>query len=245
MNWARFAEALFLPPGSLFWLVFTGLLLLLARRLRPGLTLLALGLGPLYLLATPWVAALVLTSLDRYPELAVEEPVPADVVVVLGAGGSEADRRRAPGGLSPMSVERLAYGGELSRRLGVPLLISGEMICEGGVLMLADRYGISPRWLECRSRTTLENARFSAGLLRADRMNRVYLVSHFYHLPRAVAAFESVGLEVVPAPMGFTPAGSTGGGVAGVVPRASSWLASAAAMHEIFGRLWYRLRYGV
>ena len=100
------------------------------------------------------------------------------------------------------------------------------------------------RWAEDRSLDTGENAQRSAELLRADKRRRVLLVTHAVHMRRARAAFEKAGLEPVPAPTGFfgTPVHSDW----------LEWLPSAdgaamnwVALHEIAGRLWYRLRESV
>ena len=245
MHWLRLAEALLLPPGCLLLLTFLGLVLLQRRRTVAGTALLAASLLSLYLLATPWVAGLLLGSLDRYPEIPPTElAARAEAVVVLGAGIE--DGSTDPGApLSDDSVERLVYGAQLSRRLGLPLLISGRQIQDSGTALLAERFDLAPRWVEGDSRNTRDNARFSAHLIASSGVRRVYLVTHFYHQPRAVVAFESVGMEVVPAPMGFSPPASSEPRMAAAVPRLRSLRLSAVAMHELFGRLWYRLRYRI
>ena len=48
--------------------------------------------------------------------------------------------------------------------------------------------------LESTSRTTWENARFSATLLRQHGWHRVLLVSDAWHLPRALIAFRAAGV---------------------------------------------------
>jgi uncharacterized SAM-binding protein YcdF (DUF218 family) len=61
-------------------------------------------------------------------------------------------------------------------------------------------FGIKNVWLEDRSQTTAENALFTARLLKTKRINSVLLVTHAYHMPRALRMFEQSGLNVVPAP---------------------------------------------
>ncbi len=72
----------------------------------------------------------------------------------------------------------------------------------------------------------------------------MYLVTHFWHMPRSVAAFHAAGLEVVPAPMGFFGPKPSHRGVLAVLPRTEPLCFSGAALHEWVGRLWYRVRYG-
>ena len=52
--------------------------------------------------------------------------------------------------------------------------------------------------LEEESRTTRENARFTAQLLRARGIQQVLLVSDGYHLPRARMLFRREGIAVLP-----------------------------------------------
>jgi uncharacterized SAM-binding protein YcdF (DUF218 family) len=69
---------------------------------------------------------------------------------------------------------------------------------------LEREFMVPVRWVEDRSRTTAENARNSAALLRDAGIARVALVTTAMHVPRAAAAFEAAGLRVVPAPTGYS-----------------------------------------
>ena len=99
-------------------------------------------------------------------------------------------------------------------------------------------------WLEEHSHTTAENAQFTAQLLKEKGIDTVLLVTHAYHMPRAVAIFEKSGVKVVPAPTALSVKRKGNG------PVIMSWLPSAPAMygsymalHELVGLAWYRLRY--
>lgn len=81
-------------------------------------------------------------------------------------------------------------------------------------------------------------------MLRRDGVSRIYLVTHFWHMPRAVAAFRHAGLEVVPAPIGRTALADLRSGWRAWVPARTALAASKAVFHEWAGRAWYRLRYG-
>jgi uncharacterized SAM-binding protein YcdF (DUF218 family) len=68
------------------------------------------------------------------------------------------------------------------------------------------------------------------------------LVTHASHMRRARMAFEHAGLQVVPAPMGFTTRGA-GNPVAGAFPSAHGMWMTRTAWHEVIGLAWYRLRF--
>ena len=65
-------------------------------------------------------------------------------------------------------------------------------------------FGGRVQWVESASRDTAENAAYSAAILKAAGITRVALVSHAWHLRRAVPLFERQGLDVMAAPTGFT-----------------------------------------
>jgi uncharacterized SAM-binding protein YcdF (DUF218 family) len=90
-------------------------------------------------------------------------------------------------------------------------------------------FGSEIQWIEGQSMDTLSNTRLSASLLKEQGVQRIALVSHAWHLPRAVANFEALGLEVVPAPMGFSRSSLD---ALAFLPGASTLAASSRASHE-------------
>ena len=240
-----------LPPGIFLVVGLTGLLL--GRRYRrTGVTLVAVSLISLWVLSTPMVGAALLRKLEIYPVADRAEIQAAQAVVVLGGGRRTAAVEYGGDVVGDRSLERLRYAAWLHRRTGLPLLVSGGRVLTRGPseasLMkttLEEEFGVPVRWAEETGRNTAENAELSAKILRGDGIERVLLVSHAVHLPRAVPLFESEGLHVTPAPTGFvTPPGSRHF-VFDLLPRASALRMSARALHEYIGDLWYRLRYGI
>ena len=96
-------------------------------------------------------------------------------------------------------------------------------------------------WTEGRSTNTAENAEFTAAELRSRSIRRIYLVTHGWHLPRAVRSFARTPLEIVPAPA--TWEGEQGLEASDLVPTARAFAESAYGIHEWIGLAWYRLRY--
>jgi uncharacterized SAM-binding protein YcdF (DUF218 family) len=72
-------------------------------------------------------------------------------------------------------------------------------------VVLEGEFGVPVRWTEDRSRTTQENARYSAEMLKAAAVTRIVLVVHGADMPRAMAEFADQGIAVMPAPTGLAP----------------------------------------
>jgi uncharacterized SAM-binding protein YcdF (DUF218 family) len=227
-------RSLLLPPAAPLILACLGALLIWRRR-RFGSALLAVGLVSLWLLATPIVADAVSRLAEHYPALDLSKPTNARAIVILGGGGV---REFAPeyGGPSAEYVllERLSYAAFVARRTGLPILVSGAP--NEAIAMqtsLARDFGTSTRWVENKSRDTYENARFSARILNPEGIKRVILVTGSAHLWRAAHEFQSVGIDVVPAPAGVWAPRETG--ALGFVPGAGALMRSNAAVYELIG----------
>ena len=106
---------------------------------------------------------------------------------------------------------------------------------------LEESFGLRARWVEDASRNTHENAHLSAPILLGDGIRRVYLVTHFWHMPRAMAAVRASGLEPVAAPVGLAIPDEDW---SAFLPRPGALRLNQLFWHETVGRLWYRLRYG-
>jgi len=196
-------KAIVLPPcGPL--LVSLGGLAMLRRHPRTGRVLAVLGVSTLLLLSLPAVAWLLVRALYDGPVFDIADARTSQAVVILGGG-----IRRAPefGGdtMNRLTLERVRFGARVARLTGLPVLVSGGSTYGAtaeALLMrnaLRDEFGIEVQWVEVASRTTAENAAFSAGMLRAQGISRVVLVTHSFDVPRAGAEFATHGIETVPA----------------------------------------------
>ncbi|MGB8276203.1 MAG: YdcF family protein [Alphaproteobacteria bacterium] len=243
-------KPLLLPPMSLFLIGAVGLALR-RRHPRSGRALIGLAAGALYLLGTPLVANTLLRTLETAPPLTDPRAINDVGAIVVASAGVEA---RAPeyGGdtADALTLARIRYGAKLHRETGLPILVSGGVVRRGQTpvarvmqRVLTEDFGTPAAWVEDASRNTYENAKFSAAILRPAGIHRIFLVTHAWHMPRAMAAFEANGLEVVPAPTGFTPAVKWR--LNSLLTGSESLRRSSYAVYEWVGRLWYRLAYGV
>lgn len=254
----RALSALALPPLGLAWLAIFAMLLGFAwRRVRMAAGVLAcLALAGMLVLSTPWAASALLDSLETRAGPGLDRDAVRGLaragqgpraVVVLG-GGIRTDSRDPFGPQVPRArtLERLRAGAAIGRWSGLPLLASGGSPLgvvqpEAQVMaeVLAADFNVRPRWVETDSLDTASNARHSARVLRANDIDRVILVTHAYHMPRARAAFEAAGLRVDAAPTGFL-AGWGAAQPLRFVPSAQGHELASLALHEWIGIAWYR-----
>ena len=103
---------------------------------------------------------------------------------------------------------------------------------------LESDFGVKVRWVEAASRDTAENAGLSAPMLKAAGITRIALVSHGWHLPRAIPLFEKQGLEVIAAPTAFST--TSPALIEDLLPGAM--VRSRQALNEYLGQLYNRLK---
>jgi uncharacterized SAM-binding protein YcdF (DUF218 family) len=219
--------------------------ILAAGGRQHGNWLVFVSIAGLYLLATPMVANGLQYSIEQaLPEQLPGGP-PPQAIIILGG-----DRARNLNGqdVGHFSLERVRAGAALARRTGLPLLVTGGAISRPedqpvAVLMarsLADDFAMAPRWVEPAARDTHQNAVLSVAMLRAAGITSAYVVSHAWHLPRALEAFARLGFVAVPAPVAL--AAPPPFELRSLLPRPDYWGVSWYAMREWVGRLVYGLR---
>ncbi|MHB1216384.1 MAG: YdcF family protein [Thiobacillus sp.] len=238
--------AALLPPLSLVLFLAAGLILY-RRHPRLAMSLILLATLALYALSTPWVGGLLQKSLEISTPLSPSQLQAADAIVVLGGGRRIAAAEYGSDTLNGISLERLRYATHLHRASGLPILASGGKpgggtLSEGRIMqhILQTEYGIAPRWIEDAALTTWDNARLSAPLLKAQGIQRIVLVTHAWHLRRAVPLFEAQGLSVIPAGIQFSSTRIDT--LFDLLPTPAGLRDSTFALHEWLGILWYKLR---
>lgn len=238
---------LLVPPGSLFVLAALGWMLR-KRKPRLGRGLIVASVVLLYALSTPVVGTGLLQSLQTSPALdPAHLPEGPQAIVVLGADLRSGADEFGGDTVSTLSLERLRYGAFLAQRTGLPLLVTGGVLRPSetplAILMqgvLERELGVRVRWVEDAARDTQENARLSAALLKRDGVERVFLVTHAWHMPRAQLAFQHYGFEVIPAATDYATRYKLT--LLDFLPKASALHDSSLVFHEVIGIGWYHLR---
>ncbi len=215
----KLAGSLAAPPG-----LIVVILLLLAHQAfrRPRKTLLGTELFLvalcLYLLSAPASSRRLVGPLESVTPSLPEGDLKA-AVVVLAAGIRESDDGRRE--LKPHSLQRLVGGWELARERDWPLIVAEAMAEQ-----LA-RWGFEGKiLLENRSRTTWENLAQTAPLLKAEGITDIVIVTHAYHMKRALLCAKKALPESTlhPWPVGHL--------ADRVRPSAPDWLPDAGALFQ-------------
>lgn len=238
--------ALLMPLGIVLVLLLTALLMTWRWPLlawRP--TLIACVL--LYALSTQFVADGLLYMLEPAPRDPAADPS-GQAIVVLGGGTYYKAPEYGGDTVRQQTLARLRYAARLQRALGKPVLVTGgspegSLVGEGQLMkvVLQQDFQVPVQWVEQRSNNTLENARLSYRLLKPAGIERVYVVTHAWHMPRARLAFERAGFAVIPAPTGFATRFELT--VVDFLPRVEALHDSSRFFHEIAGIVWYYVRF--
>jgi uncharacterized SAM-binding protein YcdF (DUF218 family) len=223
-SWKPVLTALLLPPVPFLLLMLIGARLILPRR----------GLGWLVILlsvAMLWLSACVGTAqvlsqlalhpplalgAERIKELKAGAAKTPTALLVLGGGLEPYAPEYGVSNLAYPSLERLRFGVWLSRETNLPLGFSGgvgwaqpdsKAEAQIAAVIAANEFGRPLKFIEDASRDTRENALRSIALLRPLGIKHIVLVTHGWHMPRAVRNFETAavgsGITIEAAPMGL------------------------------------------
>lgn len=238
----------YVTPSQL--IIFTLFLLFSAvfvlwRRARMAIAVTAATL--FWLLSAGWLTAPLLAAVQH--DVAPAGPMrfgERAVIVVLG-DGTRYDRH---GNLVPKAdaLRRIATAASLyaqceQRAKRCEVIMSGGNP-QGHSAAEADNYAPyllhanvarEDLVLENTSRTTYENAKHVARILRNERYDSLMLVTSAYHMRRALLDFHRFALEPVPVPAGERIAKR------GLMPRWSNLVAANIAAHEVIGMAQFRV----
>lgn len=235
------------PPALNIALVLCGLLLMRMYR-RLGLALTIVGVVSLWLLSTLVVSSHLAVSIQKHPATSADIIARNDSRAIIVLGASHLDNAAEYGVSTPTQVAlaRLHYAAHLHNQTGLPIMLTGgrmnrlEVHADVMGESLQNQFGIAAKWYERKSSTTWQNALFTAEILHPVGNSNIVVVTHAYHMQRAVNLFELAGFNVTPAPTQLSR----------VfpwqewrywLPDATALDLSAKVMHEYLGLLWYRL----
>jgi uncharacterized SAM-binding protein YcdF (DUF218 family) len=209
----------------------------------------ALAFIVLYPLSTHFVADQLLSWLEPAPRDPAADKS-GQAIVVLGGGTYFSAPEYGGDTVKAPVLARLRYAAHLHRALDKPVLASGgapegNPVPEARLMteVLQQDFRITVQWTEQGSRNTFENALLSASVLKPAGIQRIYLVTHAWHMRRARIAFEHAGFAVIPAPTGYATRFKLT--ALDFLPDARALTDSGLFFREVAGIGWYYLRVAI
>ena len=203
--------------------------------------------GLLYLAATPAVATRMLQAVEvrsaPKPDFSA-----AQAIVVLGGGVRAGDGGQVPDTLGTGSLERVVFAARAYRQLHLKVAVAGagrpDHTAEAALMksVLEGDFNVPVTWVEDQSRSTWENAVDTAKLLKPAGITTVVLVTHAWHMKRALWSFERAGLHALPWPAPITY--DEPRRLDDYLPSIGALEDSYRALHEAIGLAYYRFRHG-
>jgi uncharacterized SAM-binding protein YcdF (DUF218 family) len=240
---------LLLPPLNLFVLaaVLAPCVAANWRRLRWAIGILAM---MAYLQTAPITATTLLVQHQTYAPVDVARLKDADATAIVVLGAGLAPRTDVDDGirLGALALVRATYAADLQRATGLPLLVTGgrgpnrkRSVAEVMRARL-QAWGVPVSFVEPRARNTWENATRSAEILQRAEIDRAVVVTHAWHMPRAMQAFHATSLDTTPAPTDFARAPALSPGA--FVPSKRAAVNAYYGLYELFGRVYYKVAHG-
>ncbi len=243
-----FIKAIILPPTINFIFILAGLFLKKRKKILSKFFIYTGSLTFVLFCLLPF-SDFLLKNLEQYPPLKFPVRVEGEQAIVILSGGSQLNAPEFGKGIDgSLTLQRNRYAALLEQQTGLPVLVSGgkvmsDLVSEASVMTstLTDSFGIEVRWQEEESLNTAENAFYSANILKKEGIDTIFLVTHAWHMPRAVMMFEKQGLKVTPAPTIFVFNEELH--LLDYLPSAGALCNTRLALHEYLGMIWYKIRY--
>lgn len=241
--------ALLLPlPIGLFFIFLSIIFLVATQKKRLSVILSFFGLLLVFVFSLSGAANALIDHLEsQYPPLLVP-PKTVTKIVVLGGGVRGEKNYPANLSLNSASLSRLIESIRLFNQLegvGVKpiLILSGGRVfaspaVAGKMQNTAVMLGISREQiiLEKGSRDTREEALYLKNMVGSQPF---ILVTSAFHMPRAIALFQALGMHPIAAPTQFLNGDSNF--LSWCFPNGWSLAVSDTAIHEYFGMLWEKM----
>jgi uncharacterized SAM-binding protein YcdF (DUF218 family) len=250
---SKLLPLLVLPVGIVLLTAVLALLFLWAGRRRISAVFLILAIVVLWASSTPIVAVSLYGRLEsRFPPVAMADIPAADCIVLLGGSVAPALAPRVDTEFNE-SIDRVYKAGQLylAHKGNVVIVAAGnqpwadygppeaeliaDLLVESGVPRAAIL-------AEGESRNTRENALNSKRLIDLLTCGSTLLVTSAAHMPRSVAAFEKVGVEVFAVSTDVRVVNAPGVTVFDFLPQAGALSMTTDAMREWLGRKVYEYR---
>lgn len=229
------------------------LVLVCRKRHRAAIIALSTSLILLWVCAMPFVAKSVYGALEsQYPPVYLSVIPVSDCLVVLGGAVGFPASPRVDIEIKE-GTDRIYQAAKMYRngKANKVIVAAGALVWAGKhnaeALMIRDllvEWGVtsSDILLDYRSRNTRENALNAVKLLGEAGCQSTLLVTSAFHMPRAMASFEALGIDVFPASVDVSVVETPAYYVWNFVPDAGALNMTSRALREFAGQLVYRFR---
>ena len=236
------------PLGLTILLSMLGIVMVLRNHRSAAALSILLGITILWISSTNVFSGFVLHSLEKdYPPVAVDQLPVTDAIVILGGYTDAADS----GGVIELgdAVDRLFHGMRLyhAGKAPIVMLVGGAArghLPEAQVMAnLLAEFNISRdvMLLEDKSRNTRENALNTVAIMQDQGIKKILLSTSAYHMHRAQAVFEKLGIEVVPAATDYQVL-EPDPSILDWLPNAEALMMTTLGIKEYLGWWVYRVR---
>jgi len=239
-----------MPLSVVFMLALLALIFLRYDKRRTAAGILVLALAVLAVSSMPITASLLYRNIESvYPPVPMSEVPMGGCAIVLGGAVSAPIPPRVIHDLNE-SIDRVYLTAALYREGKVPIVIvtGGNQPWSESKMAEADliskvlmEWGV-PReaiFLEGSSRNTRENALYTKNIINVTNCQSPLLVTSAAHMPRAVAAFNSVGVAVTPVSTDVQVVGQSIPSLMDFIPSAGSLAMTTEAIREWIGQKVY------
>lgn len=246
---AKFITSLILPPGCfIIILLISALLQYKSQKKIPKLTISIAVL--IYVVSIPLTANLAIHSLEY--TFIPPQKLDGDVIIMLGGGATlDSPDFSGTGGLSSSASSRLLTALRIHNRTNLPVILSGgkvyastgieSEIAKRQLLDLnIDKNNII---IENSSRTTTENAKFTAKILNKYHFSKPIIVTSAFHMKRSMMNFSNTGIKTaIPYPTGYFTNTHVSIDLKSFIPSYDSFNTMGIALHEYLGifQLWIK-----
>ena len=250
-------STLALPPAGPLLLIALGFYFwTVGRKIKLGKGLTLIGVALAWLLSCQGLASyLDRALLKSYPNTNAPAiaNAKAQAIVVLG-GGMQPNTAEYQDTAQPSATAatRIRYGAWLALQTKLPLAFSGgrgwaanqantQTEADAAANYLQAFHLPAAKWLDGQASDTADNAKEMALLLQKDDVYRIVLVTHTWHMERAVKLFEARGFTVIPAPMSAIANDSYG--LLNWLPSAQGLMDSRVVLREALALVVMRIKH--
>lgn len=199
-----------ISPPALFIALLLILSIFLYRKDKKIQAFLNIIILTIYILSIPFTGEIIVRTLEK--KYNPPEKINADVIVMLGGGAIlDVPNINQKGQVSGSAANRLLSTASLYMKTKLPMILTGgqvfpasgneSQIARNQLILLnvpADKIII-----EDKSRSTLENAKYIAPILKKGGFKKPLLVTSAFHMKRAMIIFKGQKIEPVPYPTDY------------------------------------------